>query len=254
MRIFISILLLFGNSLVFGSTLTYSYDVAGRLVNLNYGANTNVTLTYDDNGNLLGQSAFVSANPDLAIAQFTTPDPVAVGALLHYTVMVFNNSTASATSVNVTNTLPANVALVTNAVTLGSVAGTGNLLSWNVGTLAGTAAASLTFDVRPNATGGLTNIAVVTAASTDPGADNNTNVLITLVVPRPGATTTRSGGNILINWPIAGGTGFSVEYSDSLSPPIDWKPLGVTPNITGDSLSAEDNLTGTNRFYRLVSP
>src|SRR4051812_27697657 len=121
MRTLIAILVLLVQSLAFASTLTCSYDTAGRLVSVNYGGNTNSTFSYDNNGNLLSESSFVSANADLAITTSATPTPVVVSKPVQYTVTVFNNRSVTASTVKLTNTLPANVTLLSNSVTQGTV-------------------------------------------------------------------------------------------------------------------------------------
>jgi uncharacterized repeat protein (TIGR01451 family) len=254
MRTLTLILVLLVESLACASTLNFSYDAAGRLVNVNFGGSTNTTCSYDNNGNFLNQSTFVSANPDLAIAQAAAPDPVAVGTLLQYTVTVFNNSTASATMVKLTNTLPANVTFITNSVTLGSVVRNGNVLGWTVGTLTNAAAAMLTVNVRPGVIGTLTNTAVVSASPADPYLPDNTNKLLTTVVPQPAAVASFGEGNVSINWPIIGGEGFTVQYSDSLSPPFVWKPVTALVNVQGYWFYIEEPPTNSHRFYRLVAP
>jgi uncharacterized repeat protein (TIGR01451 family) len=254
MRTLTLILVLLVESLVSASTLNFNYDAAGRLVSVNYGGSTNTAFSYDNNGNLLSQSTFVSANPDLAIAQAAAPASVMVGTLLQYAVTVFNNSTSSATTVKLTNTLPANVTFVTSAVTLGSVVRNGSILSWTVGTLTNAAAAMLTFTVRPTVIGILTNIAIVSAAQADPYSADNTNKLTTTVVAPPQAGANFSEGSVSINWPIIGGDGFSVQYSDSLSPPVVWKPVTAPVTVDGYGFYIEEPPTNTHRFYRLVAP
>jgi uncharacterized repeat protein (TIGR01451 family) len=254
MRTLIFILALLVENLVSASTLTCSYDDAGRLVNVNYGGNTNTAFSYDNNGNFLGQSSFVSANPDLAIAQTAAPDPVAVGTVLQYTVTVFNSSTASATGVKLTNTLPANVTFVTNAISLGSVVHKGNVLGWTVGTLPAAGAAMLTFTIRPGVIGTLTNTAIVSASTADPYPADNTNLLLTTVLPPPTASAGFDEVNVSINWPIIGGEGFTVQYSDSLSLPVVWNPVAAPVTIQGDWFYVEEPLTNSHRFYRLVAP
>src|SRR6185295_11896543 len=116
MRTLIAIFVLLIQSLAFASTLTCTYDTAGRLVNVNYGGNTNVAFSFDNNGNLLSQSSFVSGNANLAISQFAAPTPVVAGKPLQFTVTVFNNSSSTASTVKLTNALPANATYLSNSV------------------------------------------------------------------------------------------------------------------------------------------
>jgi uncharacterized repeat protein (TIGR01451 family) len=254
MRTLIAILFMLLQSLAFGSTWICTYDTAGRLVNVNYGGNTNSAFSYDNNGNLLSLSSFVSANPDLAIATSATPRPVVVSKPLQYTVTVFNNSFAPASTVKLTNTLPANVTLLSNSVTQGGVAQNGNVLTWTVGTLPGAASAVLNIAVRPTSTGVLTNTAVVIFSTTDPFTADNTNVFLTSVVGPPTAIAQFSQGNFFVSWLIAGGDNFSVQYADSISAPVTWTPFPIDPTVDGDAFFIQDSVTNSRRFYRLVSP
>jgi uncharacterized repeat protein (TIGR01451 family) len=238
---------------VFASTLDFSYDAAGRLVNVNYGGNTNTVFSYDNNGNLLNQSTFVSANPDLAIAQSATPSPVAAGVSLQYSVTVFNNSTNLASGVSVTNSLPANATYLSATTTQGTVVHNGNLLNWSVGILTNAAAATFNFTVRPTSAGNLTNVVTVTAIQVDPNSSNNTNTLVTAVIAPPIATASVSNSSVRMSWPISGGGSFLVEYTGDLLPPVIWTPDPAAPVISGDEFDILEPLTGTNRFYRLVS-
>ena len=57
----------------------------------------------------------------------------------------------------------------------------------------------------------------------------------------------------LNNW-AAGGDNFSVQYSDSITPPVIWTPIAADPAVFGDSFFVQDSVTNAHRFYRLVSP
>jgi hypothetical protein len=137
---------------------------------------------------------------------------------------------------------------------MGSVVRNGNILSWAVGTLTNAAAATLTFTVRPSVIGTLTNTAVVSAAQADPYSADNTNQLLTTVAPVPTAVASFNEGNVYIKWPIIAGDGFSVQYSDSLSPPAVWKPVTAPVTVEGYWFYIEEPPTNSQRFYRLIAP
>jgi len=236
------------------STLNYTYDAAGRLVNVNYGGSTNTVLSYDDNGNLLSQSTYVSANPDVAIAQTAAPSPAEVGVSLHYVVTVFNNNSNPATGVAVTNSLPSNATLLSFVSTVGLVVHTGNLLDWTVGQLTNGASESLIFTVRPLTVGNVTNTAIVSAATAAPDSGDKTNILVTAVLGAPGLAVGASGPNLLLSWPLPGSSTFAVEYTGSLAPPVTWSSDPSAPYIVGNQFYLTEPFTGTNRFYRLASP
>jgi uncharacterized repeat protein (TIGR01451 family) len=235
------------------SVINYKYDPAGRLLNASYNGNTNSVFSYDNNGNLMNQSAFASLNADLGITQVAAPSPVAAGVSLHYTVTVFNNSTNSV-SAGVTDALPPNAAYLSSAATQGSVVHSANNLTWTVGTMTNGAIAMMNFSVRAAAAGSLTNTTTVSASPSDPDAGDNTSVLVTAVVAPPTLLHSIGGGLFTLSWPVAGSEGFSLEYAPSLTPPVNWQPVPATPLISGGQYYFQDSLISSNRFYRLISP
>jgi len=125
-----------------------------------------------DNSALLWSTA-AGPTADLVVTKTDSPDPVAVGSTLTYTVSVTNNGPADATGVTLTDTLPAGVTFVSATPSQGSCTHSGGTVTCPLGTLANGAMASVTITVTPTATGILTNTASVTSATPDPQADNN---------------------------------------------------------------------------------
>jgi uncharacterized repeat protein (TIGR01451 family) len=125
-----------------------------------------------DNSALLWSTA-AGPTADLVVTKTDSPDPVAVGSTLTYTVNVTNNGPADATGVTLTDTLPAGVTFVSATPSQGSCTHSGGTVTCPLGTLANGAMASVTITVTPTATGILTNTASVTSATPDPQADNN---------------------------------------------------------------------------------
>jgi uncharacterized repeat protein (TIGR01451 family) len=122
---------------------------------------------------------------DLSLTKTDSPDPVAPGALLTYSLKVTNpgSGSATATGVFVTETLPAGVTFASATPSQGSYnSGTG---VWTVGTLAAIGSATIQLKVSvgaavPSGTV-LTNTAVVAADQPDPSPANNTAVAQTKV-------------------------------------------------------------------------
>jgi uncharacterized repeat protein (TIGR01451 family) len=246
-------LLMLAATMLRASTLTYSYDPGGRLVGLNYGGTTNTILSYDNNGNLLGQSTFVSANPDLSVSEVAAPSTVVLGLTVQYAVSVFNNSAASATGVVVTNFLPADGTFISSSASQGSVARSGGILTWDVGTLAGGTTATMGFSLRATSVGILTNSSTVTGAQSDPDLSNNSSSLLSSVVGFPALTTSALGTSLMVAWPLEGGSSFSIQHADSMISPIDWVPDSISPSINGDFFYVAEPTTNQARFYRLMS-
>lgn len=252
-RLFVIVLLFGVGLLARASTLSYTYDAAGRLVSINYGGNTNSVFTYDDNGNLLALATFVSGNPDVSITQKAAPSPAVAGGSLQYVVTVFNNTPVVATGVTVTNSLPSNAAFISAATSAGTVNQNGNVLSWNIGALTNGFSASLELALRPLEVGTVTNTATVSAAALAPNPADNTSTLVTIVLGPPALAASPNGPNLVLSWPISGSASFSVEYTTSLTPPPTWIPDSSTPSIVGNQFYLQEPLSGANRFYRLVS-
>jgi uncharacterized repeat protein (TIGR01451 family)/fimbrial isopeptide formation D2 family protein len=157
------------------------------------GAKTNVATKSAENeldpntGNDTGSATVVPggggpALADLAISKVDSPDPVRVGQNLTYTIVVSNLGPSGATSVTVTDPLPAAVVLVSATPSQGSCVGT---VTCALGALpaGGTATVSVVVTPGPSAAPAISNTATVSAAETDPNPANNTATAPTTVVP-----------------------------------------------------------------------
>jgi uncharacterized repeat protein (TIGR01451 family) len=125
---------------------------------------------------------------DLSITKTDSPDPVAPGGTLTYTITVTNNSTDAAQNVTVTDNLPATVTFGTcNSVSgNGTCGGTGNSRTVTYASIAGGASETITLQVTVSnaATDGSTisNTASVSSATTfDPNNGNNSATATTTV-------------------------------------------------------------------------
>ena len=112
----------------------------------------------------------------LSLTQSDSPDPVRANAELTYTLTVKNvSSTAAATNVTLTDTLPAGVTLLAANASQGTCGGNGTI-TCALGALAPGAQAIVTIVVTPVAHSVITNTANVTgdAADSDPGDNTST--------------------------------------------------------------------------------
>jgi 6-phosphogluconolactonase len=120
---------------------------------------------------------------DLAfISKIDSPDPVVVGGSLTYTPLFINNGPGTATSITLTDTLPAGVTFVSASEGCTEAGGTvtcgfGNL---GIGTQFGP-----DIIVTPTVAGTLTNTAQVSSTAPDPNPANNAGSATTTVIPRP---------------------------------------------------------------------
>src|SRR5437867_1294624 len=90
-------------------------------------------------------STTVSSAPILAVSKTDSPDPVAAGGSLTYTLSYSNTGNANATGVVLTDTVPANTTFV--SATVGGTLASG-VVTWSVGNLAAGASGSVQMVVR----------------------------------------------------------------------------------------------------------
>ena len=181
-------------------------------------------------------------SPDLAVSKTDSPDPVAVGDLLSYTVTVNNAGVGDATGVTLTDTLPTEVDFVSATPSQGSCGEAGLVVTCDLGDLGSGASATVTIVVQPTATGTITNSVTVESAETDENLDNNTDTEETTVaaflcdglVPTivgtnhseiitgtlgPDVIVARGGNDVVFGLSghdlICGGSGHDVLFGDS---------------------------------------
>ncbi|WP_237744919.1 DUF7507 domain-containing protein [Kribbella catacumbae] len=114
----------------------------------------------------------VAESADVSITKTASPEPVAAGQNFTYTLTIGNTGPSAARDVEVTDTLPDGVELVSAEGCTRS----GQTLSCALGELAVNSTKTLTVVVRVPATtaaGGITNVASVTTSTSDPNLDNN---------------------------------------------------------------------------------
>ncbi|MEV4428394.1 calcium-binding protein [Streptomyces sp. R-07] len=133
------------------------------------------------------------------------PTAVAIGDTATYTVVVRNNSTtATATNVQLTDTLTGTATILSATTTQGTCTFVPGRVTCPVGTLnpAGSpsgSTATVTITAEPSRTGTLTDTATVTATQTDPVPSNNTATRTTTVNNSRGCTIIGTSGNDTLN-------------------------------------------------------
>lgn len=121
---------------------------------------------------------------DVSITKTPAAGPYGTGQPLTYTIVVTNGGPTAATSVTVTDTLPAGTTLQ-SSTPAGACSGT-TVVTCNAGTLANGASATFTLTITlPSTPGPITNTAVASAspASPDPNLGNNTATSTITVIP-----------------------------------------------------------------------
>lgn len=129
----------------------------------------------------------------------TGPAEVTVGQTFRYAISVFNPSWTDVMDVSVTDTLPETLSVV--SVPAACVVNSGNVITCNLGHLAGGSTVALTFDVLATQAGLITNTATVTSLEGAKGNPNNnassatTNIIEAPVIEVPVSDTDEDGFN-----------------------------------------------------------
>ncbi len=123
---------------------------------------------------------------DLVVTKVGTPDPVAVGGLLTYTITVTNKPPLegpafTATDVTLVDPLPSGVVYVGASPSQGTCTVETNGLVCKLGSLEPSAAAAVVVTVRPGSAGTLTNTVVAVAAEPEQNAADNSATEVTTV-------------------------------------------------------------------------
>ena len=144
---------------------------------------SNVVVRADDgNGHTGSSNPFtVQLQNDISLSVSDAPDPVSLGGNLTYSIAVANTGPSSATGVVVTNLLPPTASLVSVTPSQGTFTTSGNTVVCNLGTIAGSASATINIVATPIAVGTMTNQTTVSRAEPDAYLPNNAAVVTTAV-------------------------------------------------------------------------
>ena len=116
----------------------------------------------------------VAPEVDLALTKDDGEECADLDDVLNYVITVTNNSSADATGVTVTDTLPTSVTFVAVNSSAGGCTVSGATITCNVGTLTGNTSATITLSVRADVIEEITNTADVSLNELDTNPDNNT--------------------------------------------------------------------------------
>jgi hypothetical protein len=93
----------------------------------------------------------------------------------------------------------------------------------------------------------------LTAKVTDDSGATTASSARSISVTAPSLSASYTGGQIVISWSTAAGS-YTLEMTDSLTPPVTWIPAPETPVINGQQTTVTITAGAENRFYRLRSP
>ena len=143
-----------------------------------------------------------AASVDLTLSKTASPNPAQVGVNISYRLAVTNNGPATATNVNVSDTLPSSVSFGSASASQGSCNGTGPV-NCSLGSLPVGTTAVITINVTPAAPGQINNAASVSASESDFDPGNNSATLATLVQPAA-SSPTMLDSNLMVTTVFAG--------------------------------------------------
>jgi uncharacterized repeat protein (TIGR01451 family) len=123
---------------------------------------------------------------DLMITKRGSPNPVASGQILRYSIVVLNGGPGTAQAVTVTDPLPAGTVFVSCASSQGTCTGppvgANGTVTFSMGSLAPGASVTASIQVQVTAAfGQLVNTATVTTSSDDTDPNNNASTATTLI-------------------------------------------------------------------------
>jgi uncharacterized repeat protein (TIGR01451 family) len=170
-----------------------------------------------------------TASADLAVSLTASPDPALAGKYLSYMLAVTNLGPASASSVTLTDTLPASVAFV--SASPGCVSLGGNVIC-NVGSIPSGGSTNFTIVVTPTADGMLTNLLAVASPTSDPYSGNNTALILTTVEVPPAITAQPSGQTAIV------GTNVTFQLTTTGTAPLAYQWTFDGANLAGATAEA----------------
>lgn len=199
----------------------------------------------------------VTANPvgfsgDLSLGMSVSTTNITIGNAVVYTLIITNYGPSVSSNVLISDSLPAGSVLTATNAGLGSIARSGDIVNWNLGTLNTNKGSQLQLTVQLNSAGEVVNYATADAVTPDANSsDNFAYVTVNVIVPTPPAMTTAFSKT----------NGLSITVSSPALPTI----IQASTNLIGGWINIYTNTppfvfkdpNASNyptRFYRAVIP
>ena len=193
----------------------------------------------------------IASLADLSVTAEDSPDPIAAGATLTYTIRVTNNGPSVATGVLLTNVLPVGMNFIFAVTTSGSCGNAGSLVTCNLGSLVSGGGAVITILGAPTNPGTITDFVSVAGAQTDVNPANNTATIKTSVQALALRIVHEPSGCVL-HWP-APASGYTLQYANALQPNA-WFNYPVAPTVINGENVVPVIMTNAVRYFRLRAP
>ncbi len=189
----------------------------------------------------------INTSADLAVAK-SGPASATAGTNMSYTITVTNNGPSDASSVSLTDTLPAGTTFVSLQQSSGPTFNctTGATITCSIGTLTNGSSASftLTVAISSGATGTLSNTANVASTTPDGNSGNNSSTAPTTVTTSADLSVVKTGPIGVV------ATGFDVVYNISVanSGPSDAASVTLTDVLPAGTTFVSMNQTSGPAF------
>lgn len=162
----------------------------------------------------------VTRSAVLTITKTDTPDPVAVGGALTYTILVTNNGPSTANNVAISDTIPAGLTVTNVSTTAGTASEAGGVVSGSVPTLA--VSGSVTITINATVAAGFAGSTITNTATAQ--ADE--------------ATQVTANTDTTVNPQVD----LAITKSDSIDPAIRGNQLTYTLVVTNNGPSGATNV------------
>jgi uncharacterized repeat protein (TIGR01451 family) len=169
-----------------------------------------------------------ATNADLAIFQTASPVPALVGQNLGYSLIASNFGPAAATSITITDTLPANVTFV--SASPGCV-NTGGVVICYAALIVNNGRTNFIINVTPNSDGSLTNTLSIGSSVSDTNSANSASISVTPAYTAPVITMPPSNQVVA----VGANTAFNVTATGTAPLAFQWQFAGT--NIDGATFS-----------------
>jgi uncharacterized repeat protein (TIGR01451 family) len=219
-----------GNSVTVTLNIDVDSSTLGTITNqANVAGNEVDTVSANDDASV---STTVQPEIDLVVTKADSVDPVVAGQTLTYTLDVTNNGPSDATSVVMTDVLPAGVTYQTSSATQGTTAESSGTVTATIGNIAAGATETVTIEVLvvASTTGTLTNTANATGAETESNSANNSASEDTTIAREIDLAITKTA----VPNPVAAGNSLSYTIVVTNNGPSDASGVTVTDVLPGE--------------------
>jgi len=220
-----------------------------------------VTVTADEadvNSNNVAEAVLLvsPASADVGVNLFDSPNPLALGGEVTYTISITNGGPSAAINVVTIDPLPAGLSGVTVSASAGTFTNTDGTVTWTLPLLAappGGNSADMTIVGQVTTGDTLFNSVTVSSDIYDPYKLNNfASVKTEVIVPTVPSLSLASGASgYLLTWPVGGSV--ILQGAVTLSPPIVWVPLTNPPPTVVNGQNVYPLEGSGYHFFRLES-